>query len=680
VCVEGPVRQGRLSIITLALAIAVGIVPMLTPTHAQSGSAPSALPLIGPSGLTYLGTFRVPGLDPAGVDLSFGRLLGLGPRGDSLWWLSQVGGQLVAEVSIAPIGGFATVLQRARDVFDGRRGLISPGAGDITVGGILSWNGRLVASGYAAYDANGLAVTSHVASGANLAITGDVVGPVRVGTDVPVGMTAGYMGLIPAEWRAAFGGAVVTGQCCISISWRTSNGPALFVFNPDDIGRVSPVPAQALLYYPLGNGLGPNNLQNPVYNDTTTMAGMAFPAGTRSVLFFGSHGLGSYCYGTGGSSGGLCVDPAAASNGPHAYPYIHQVWAYDALDLLRVHRGEVAPWAPRPYATWRLSEMNDRGSAAVAGLAYDSATKRVYMAQPNVPGDQIVHVYQIGDGSFRPPPTPVAGPPGSPTNLTATVSGSRVELSWQPPVDGEPSSYILEGGTSSGNPTYQQPVSDQFLRVDNVLPGRYFVRVRAVNDSGTGAPSAEVIVDVGGCQDLTASRDLSSSVEGSMVTISWSGPSCDDVRYEVSIGSAPGASDVARFTTTERVLRGPGSPGVYFVRVTAVSSSGMRATSEEIRVSLETTGCTPLPDLALNSEVNEFVGLDWTPSSAVGADVSYLVEIGSSPGASDRVQQNVGLLTRFAANLKAGTYYARVRVKDRCGAVAVSNEALVQVP
>src|SRR2546430_1948222 len=53
------------------------------------------------------------------------------------------------------------------------------------------------------------------------------------------------------EWQSAFGGAALTGQCCIPVTGRTSLGPAAFVFTPADVGVKTPVPATALVYYPI---------------------------------------------------------------------------------------------------------------------------------------------------------------------------------------------------------------------------------------------------------------------------------------------------------------------------------------------------------------------------------------------------------------------------------------------
>ena len=58
------------------------------------------------------------------------------------------------------------------------------------------------------------------------------------------------MAHVPAEWQTALGGPVLTGSVLLVDDWRTSYGPSLFAFNPDDLGTKNPVPHTPLLFYP----------------------------------------------------------------------------------------------------------------------------------------------------------------------------------------------------------------------------------------------------------------------------------------------------------------------------------------------------------------------------------------------------------------------------------------------
>jgi len=89
-------------------------------------------------------------------------------------------------------------------------------------------------------------------------------------------------------------------------------------------------------------------------------------------------------------------------------------------------------------------------------------------------------------------------PPGAPEDFTATVTGSAVTFGWQAPTTGGAAgAYILEAGSGPGlSDIARVPLTATALTVPNVPPGTYFVRVRAVNNAGTGDASAEVQVVV----------------------------------------------------------------------------------------------------------------------------------------------------------------------------------------
>lgn len=80
--------------------------------------------------------------------------------------------------------------------------------------------------------------------------------------------------------------------------------------------------------------------------------------------------------------------------------------------------------------------------------------------------------------------------PLAPAAFTATTSGRRVTLTWTPPVGA--TRYEIEAGAAPGQGGVVLPTSDSTLVVDNVPPGTYYVRVRAINTIGKSSPSQEV--------------------------------------------------------------------------------------------------------------------------------------------------------------------------------------------
>ncbi len=348
------------------------------------------LPRVFPAGLSYVGAFRVPNQDSSGRPLGYGgHALSYDAAAHGLYFGGHDWYQELCEIGIPAVidlGHTATILQNCTDVTEGRLGLIDDGT--VKLGGTLLHNGQLIVSAYTYYDADGDQTLSHFGGLPDLSQTGDVQGPYQVGAWA--GIVSGYMAPVPPEWQADFGGPALTGNCCLSIISRTSYGPAVSVFDPDDIGTANPVPATSLLYYPASDPLAEWDATSPYFNGTTQIVGVAFPPGSRSVLFIGRHGTGDFCYGTGAA----CGDPVSPYQGTHAYPYVHQVWAYDALDLLAVREGDLQPWEVRPYMIWQLDEMDSSGSASVSGAAFDPASGRLYVTE-NYGEEPIVHVFQI---------------------------------------------------------------------------------------------------------------------------------------------------------------------------------------------------------------------------------------------------------------------------------------------
>ena len=311
--------------------------------------------LVQADDLIYLGAFQVPSEDPVGASLAYGgHALTYHPANHSLFFGGHDWDQQLCEVTIPlmiDMSQTAEIVQNCADVTEGR--LVEVDEGTVKLGGTLIFNDQLIISAYSYYDADGDQDRSHFVSTANLSEGGDILGPLAVGSWA--GIVSGYMTEIPANWQGALGGPALTGNCCLSIISRTSFGPALSVFNPDDLGGVDPVPTIPILYYPADHPLAEWDATSPLFNGSTQIAGVAFPNGTDSVLFFGRHGTGEFCYG----GGDECGDPISPYQGTHAYPYVHQIWAYDANDLFRVANGELEPWEVLPYAVWQLNDIDD---------------------------------------------------------------------------------------------------------------------------------------------------------------------------------------------------------------------------------------------------------------------------------------------------------------------------------
>lgn len=406
------------------------------PALAATAPAPASEPLLTQGNLVYIGGFRVPQINSttgATFDVG-GDAIGYDAAKNGLYILGDKPFNMSAEISIPTLVNStvinslntATIIQPFATPLEGKLQEINPtDPNPKYIGGQFVYDGKLIVAAYSYYDGAITQSSSHFVRPLNLSTTGQVQGPFRVGTLYP-GYVGGYMTDIPTEWQSQFGGPALTGNCCVpGASWE-SQGPAVSVFDPATLGVTNPAPSTPLVGYPLAHALGGGwNTQNPYFNGTTQITGIVFPPGTRSVLFFGRHGTGPFCYGVGTSNLALnnqpvpgtktiyCYDPAQQGDkGTHAYPYVYQVWAYDANNLLEVKNGSKTPDQIVPYAIWtfHLPFENTGDRHIIGGAAFDPATNRIYISQErdDVNFTPVIQVFQV-----------TLTVPSPPTNTTA---------------------------------------------------------------------------------------------------------------------------------------------------------------------------------------------------------------------------------------------------------------------
>jgi hypothetical protein len=407
-------RQTTFSIAAFAGVALAGAGTAAVVVGAKAPVATPSLPLVRASDLVYEGAFRVPNITVPGEPYAEFDYGGTAPafnaENNSLFLVSHTYTQMTAELRIPPSFGTgpvsslpqATALHGFVDALAGKLHRVAPDPNTtVYIGGQHVYApGKMIVTAYTYYA--GSPTASHFQRSTDLDSTA-VTGPFNISGNLGtwgVSFVSGYMGGIPAAWKAALGGPALTGDCCLGVVSRTSYGPAAFAFDP---ANLTPTAAQPLVYYDsthptLGDWIntGP---PNPYFNSSTTVTGIVFPEGSSSILFFGTQGLGPACYGTGGTGAEAdCQDPEGSAKGVHGYPYVYYVWAYDAHDLAAVHAGTKKPWEVKPYAVRSLDlpyAPNHNGHH-LGGAAYDPMTARIFISQQFADGDlPVIHVYTI---------------------------------------------------------------------------------------------------------------------------------------------------------------------------------------------------------------------------------------------------------------------------------------------
>jgi hypothetical protein len=417
-------------VLFFAFLVVLSAIGVFLPTISRADS--STEPLLQMSDLVYQGAFRVPdgqfgSSQYANFDYSDDGLA-YNPAHNSLFIKGHTYAQMVAEISIPTLVNSnninnlntATVLQNFADITEGQlnqENIPYSATPNVILGGLLVYNNKLIGSYWAYYDNGPVQQKSHFYHSLTLGQSGTFKGMYKVNyQNAFASFLGGYMTAVPSEWQSALGGPALTGHCCTSIIGHQSLGPSAWVFDPDKLGVQDPVPSTPVVHYPLSHpslGTWDHPLPaNPIYDIATTITGVVFPAGTRSILFFGHTGLGEQCYGTGGN--GDCNDPANSYKGCHAYPYSYYVWAYDVNDFVAVKNGQKNPWDIRPYltSTLTLPFTSNEAFNELNGAAYDPATQRLYIAQkcaPDVYCLPVIHVFKVN--------IPASASPAAPSNL-----------------------------------------------------------------------------------------------------------------------------------------------------------------------------------------------------------------------------------------------------------------------
>jgi subtilase family serine protease len=259
----------------------------------------------------------------------------------------------------------------------------------------------------------------------------------------------------------------------------------------------------------------------------------------------------------------------------------------------------------------------------------------------------------------------------SPTGLTATVSGTTVNLSWTSSASA--TAYDLYQGTASegeGDTPVQSGITATSATVTGLQAGQtYYFLVSAVTPSGISLPSNEANATLA----PAAPTGVGTSGTATTITLAWTA-SYGANTYSVLEGSTAGGEaatpSVTGITGTSYSLAGTPGKTDYF-QVIAVNEGGSSAASSEVSGTVLPTPPTGLIATGGNASVT----LSWAAGQGAA---SYKVFEGASAGkeASAAVMTNVSGTTTTVTGLANGTpYYFTVASVNAAGSSAPSNEA-----
>ena len=234
-------------------------------------------------------------------------------------------------------------------------------------------------------------------------------------------------------------------------------------------------------------------------------------------------------------------------------------------------------------------------------------------------------------------------PPSAPTNLSAAVNGSNVNLSWD------------EVNDATGYKVYRDssliasPTTNAFTDT-TLADGTYLYEVSAVDDIGESASKASVSATVNN-EPPAAPTNLSASVNGSDVNLSWD-TVADATSYKVYRDSSLIASPTTNAFTDTNL-----ADGTYLYEVSAVDEAG--ESTSKASVSATVNNLAPSAPTNLSASVNaDSVNLSW---DEVNDATSYNIYRNSSLIASPTTNAFTD------TNLADGTYLYEVSAVDDAG-------------
>lgn len=336
--------------------------------------------------------------------------------------------------------------------------------------------------------------------------------------------------------------------------------------------------------------------------------------------------------------------------------------------------------ATRALVTWQTTNASrvtlDGGPVVLNGSVTDTVngTATFTVVATNSAGVSVTKTATVSATS---------GAPGAPSGMVASVSNSRVTLSWRAPTGPAVTNYLVDVGISGST---QQIVSGaavgNVLRVAADFPrGSYWTRVRAANGAGVSGYSNLATFSVG--RRLVSPQGFKVRWIGSTAVLTWTAPSGDGsvedipTNFVLEAGTGAGLSDIGTVNLGNVTqFSAPIPAGTYYVRLRATNDYGDSDPTPDLVLTVGVSGGLQAPTAFQVSRQGGNAVLTWNaPAGPVAT--AYIIEVGTAPGVMNIGAFEVGNVTQFVAPAPPGPFYVRVRARNGSGTSAPSNEAVL---
>ena len=215
------------------------------------------------------------------------------------------------------------------------------------------------------------------------------------------------------------------------------------------------------------------------------------------------------------------------------------------------------------------------------------------------------------------------------------IEGGLVTLTWEPPTVGaDPRAYRIEGGVLPGQTlaAIDTTGATPILRVP-LVPGVYYVRVRALILQAVSDPSDEVRIVVGASEPPSAPRHLLGLVNGSTVALSWTPTFEGGTPDRLSLLVEGPVSGVLPLGLVETFRYDAVPPGTYTFRVVASNAAGASTPSLPLTLTFPAacSGRPLAPTRVRVTAVGTTITVRWSAPETGPAVTAYGLIVGT-PG------------------------------------------------
>lgn len=274
-------------------------------------------------------------------------------------------------------------------------------------------------------------------------------------------------------------------------------------------------------------------------------------------------------------------------------------------------------------------------------------------------------------------------PPNPPSGLTATaVSQSQINLSWTDNSTNE-NNFIVARSTVSGGPYTDiatlPPNTTSFNNTNLTFGTTYYYVVRAVNDGGTSANSAQASATTF-TPPLAPTNLIATNKNPGQIHLSWLDNSSNETNFVVArslIGGGP-YTDIASLpaNSTNYVDTGLNNGTTYYYVVRAQGATGVSPNSNQASATTMPSPPSPPGGLTATAVSSTQINLAWTDNSP--NEEAFIVARSLVNGGpyTDIATLPTGTVSYSNTNLTPNTtYYYVVRAVNGGGASPNSNQA-----